>query len=133
MKLLDYTIHDTKIREFAVKSLDTICSDDILELILLPLIQCIKYEAYHDSALVRWIMDRSLKSPYRIGHKLFWYLKEEIDINDQYKERYMLIFEEYVIYCNQQRIEFSKQLRLMTELEQINNLIKTVQHQKKNK
>jgi len=49
-------------------------SDDCLRIYLLQLTQCIKFEPYHDSPLVRMLMKRALASPYVVGHALFWYV-----------------------------------------------------------
>jgi phosphatidylinositol-4,5-bisphosphate 3-kinase len=37
--------------------------------------KAIKFEPYHDSALVRFLIERAAKDRLRIGHSLFWLLK----------------------------------------------------------
>jgi hypothetical protein len=52
-----------------------VMSDEELELYMLQLVQVLKYEQFHDSALACFLMVRSLQCPNVIGHLFFWYLK----------------------------------------------------------
>ena len=47
---------------------------------LLPvqLVQNLKAEPYHDSALFRFLLRRALRNPLMIGHQLYWLLKSEM-------------------------------------------------------
>ena len=74
LELLDARYADERVRMYAVQCLDAM-SDEELELYMLQLVQVLKYEQFHDSALARFLMVRSLQCPNVIGHLFFWYLK----------------------------------------------------------
>jgi phosphatidylinositol-4,5-bisphosphate 3-kinase len=74
LELLDARYADERVRMYAVQCLDAM-SDEELELYMLQLVQVLKYEQFHDSALARFLMVRSLRCPNVIGHLFFWYLK----------------------------------------------------------
>jgi hypothetical protein len=42
------------------------------------LVQNLKAEPYHDSALFRFLLRRALRNPLMIGHQLYWLLKSEM-------------------------------------------------------
>jgi phosphatidylinositol-4,5-bisphosphate 3-kinase len=44
------------------------------------LIQVLKYEPHHDSALSRFLIERALRNRSRIGHAFFWHLRSEMHI-----------------------------------------------------
>ena len=48
---------------------------EALEQILLQLVQVLKYEANHYSALAQFLLDRACLNEVRIGTRFFWYLK----------------------------------------------------------
>jgi len=62
------------IRKYAVSRLKHLSNNELF-LYLLQLVQAVKVEPYHDSALARFLIDRSVANPDRIGHFFFWYLK----------------------------------------------------------
>lgn len=53
---------------------------------LLQLVQVLKYESYHDTALCRFLLKRAIRNK-RIGHFLYWYLKAELS-RPQVSERF---------------------------------------------
>ena len=53
-------------------------NDFRLEEVLLQLVQNLKAEPYHDSALFRFLLRRALRNPLMIGHQLYWLLKSEM-------------------------------------------------------
>src|SRR3990167_460736 len=59
LELLDSRFPDAKVREYAVKCLETFADSD-LQTYLLQLVQVLKYEPYHDSALARFLMKRGM-------------------------------------------------------------------------
>ena len=52
--------------------------------------QAVKFESYHDSALVRMLLRRALYSPNTIGHPLYWFLRSEMS-NADIAPRYSLV------------------------------------------
>lgn len=121
MELLDSRFADSKIREHAVEWIDVLPDEELLDY-LLQLIQVLKYEPYHDSALARFLIRRSLWSS-RVGHALFWYLKSEMHVQE-IMERFGLLLEAYLFGCGQYLMELKKQDDLMNKLVVAANCIK---------
>ena len=94
LQLLDSRFPDPKVRAYAVQLLDDLV-DEELRSYLLQLVQCLKHEAYHDSALSRFLVCRAVQSPDQIGHILYWLLKSEVHI-DVVRDRFSLILAEYL-------------------------------------
>ena len=69
--LLDSRFPDTHIRELAIKTLSE-TTDDIIELYMLELCQCLFYENYYTSPLGDFIIEQSLKNQKLIGNKFYW-------------------------------------------------------------
>ena len=59
---------------------------------VLQLVQVLKYEARHDSALARFLLRRSLRSPHQVGHTFFWCLKAEMHV-PEVSERFGLLLQ----------------------------------------
>eukprot|EP01064_Diplonema_japonicum_P015114 TRINITY_DN22880_c0_g1_i1.p1 TRINITY_DN22880_c0_g1~~TRINITY_DN22880_c0_g1_i1.p1 ORF type:complete len:1152 (+),score=273.25 TRINITY_DN22880_c0_g1_i1:71-3457(+) len=92
LELLDARYADSKVREYAIMILDMLCDSLLVECIL-QLVQVLKYEPYHYSALARFLLRRSVKNPHQIGHAVFWHLKAEMS-NPAVQERHGLLIEE---------------------------------------
>ena len=69
--LLDSRFPDTHVRELAIKTLSE-TTDDIIELYMLELCQCLFYENYYISPLGDFIIEQSLKNQKLIGNKFYW-------------------------------------------------------------
>ncbi|ESL08953.1 phosphatidylinositol 3-kinase 2 [Trypanosoma rangeli SC58] len=94
LELLDIRFVDVVVREYAVKYLNGV-TDYELKGCVLQLVQVLKHEPYHDSALFRFLLKRSLQSPNMIGHYVFWYLVSEMG-NTSVSERYGLLLEQLI-------------------------------------
>jgi phosphatidylinositol-4,5-bisphosphate 3-kinase len=70
IELLDYNFADGFVRQYAVQMLNKLDDNELSDFIL-QLVQTLKYELYHDSALSRFLLQRGLRSPHVIGHVLF--------------------------------------------------------------
>eukprot|EP00658_Telonema_sp_P-2_P041933 TRINITY_DN30049_c0_g1_i1.p1 TRINITY_DN30049_c0_g1~~TRINITY_DN30049_c0_g1_i1.p1 ORF type:complete len:173 (+),score=28.31 TRINITY_DN30049_c0_g1_i1:393-911(+) len=70
-------------------------ADNELKGCLLQLVQVLKYEPFHYSALCRFLLKRSLRTPHLIGHSVFWQLKAEMQ-NPMVCERHGLLIEEFL-------------------------------------
>jgi len=101
LELLSYEYMDTFVREYAVMRIAQMHDSD-LQRYLLQLVQCLKYELYHNNALIRLLMRRALSNPHQIGHFFFWHVKSEfldkLELNLQYMERFGLYLEEYLLF-----------------------------------
>ncbi|KAF2073262.1 hypothetical protein CYY_005424 [Polysphondylium violaceum] len=122
LELLDVRYADELVREYAVNCLRAF-SDNQLALYLLQLVQSLKHEPYHDSALARFLIQRALNNRSTIGHPFFWHLEAEMH-NPKISERYSLVLETYLKGCGNQRHEFVKQMEVVTKLTTIAKLVK---------
>jgi hypothetical protein len=113
LELLDARYADTKVREYAVQCLATM-GDMELKGCVLQLVQVLKYEPYHYSALSRFLLHRSLRCPHIIGHFVFWHLVAEMG-NDNICERHGLLIEEFLRRFPRRR-EFFRQQFVVDEL-----------------
>lgn len=116
LQLLDARFPDPKVRAFAVQCLDAL-SDEELGRYVLQLTQVLKHEPWHDSALARFLLRRALRSPYVVGHRLFWGLKAEMHIPTA-KERYGVLLEIYLRHCGTHRVALGHQIFIMEKLGQ---------------
>ena len=101
MELLDVRFGDTAVREFAVVTLERM-GDDELEQYLLQLVQLLKYELYHISALSRFLVRRALRNPLGVGNTLYWLLKSEMH-NPHSHQRFGVVLDAYVRRCGPHR------------------------------
>ncbi|XP_029016197.1 phosphatidylinositol 4,5-bisphosphate 3-kinase catalytic subunit gamma isoform [Betta splendens] len=125
MQLLDCHYSDAQVRSMAVRKLETLEDDDVLRY-LLQLVQAVKFEPYHDSALVRFLLKRALRSK-RIGHFLFWFLRSEIAQSMHYQQRYAVLLEAYLRGCGEAMLQdFRKQVEMTEALQKVTREIKAV-------
>mmetsp|Transcript_52561 Transcript_52561/g.87040 ORF Transcript_52561/g.87040 Transcript_52561/m.87040 type:complete len:1185 (-) Transcript_52561:126-3680(-) len=122
MEFLDYKYMDSKLREKAIDWLNEM-DDTYLQRYLLQLVQCLKFELHHENALSLFLIRRALRSPYQIGHYLFWHLKSEYDEFIEYHERFGLYIEEYLLFCCTHKHELFVQNAMLKRLEWINKKI----------
>eukprot|EP01062_Namystynia_karyoxenos_P028709 TRINITY_DN21706_c0_g1_i1.p1 TRINITY_DN21706_c0_g1~~TRINITY_DN21706_c0_g1_i1.p1 ORF type:complete len:1228 (+),score=464.43 TRINITY_DN21706_c0_g1_i1:95-3685(+) len=94
LELLDARYASGVVREYAIGILEDL-DDARLADCILQLVQVLKYEPYHYSALARFLLKRSLRNPHQIGHFVFWHLKAEM-YNPMMSERHGLLIEEYL-------------------------------------
>ncbi|KAN0007399.1 hypothetical protein ACTFIU_000598 [Dictyostelium citrinum] len=122
LELLDSKFADELVREYAVNCLHSL-ADSELALYLLQLVQSLKHEPYHNSALCRFLIRRALNNRAVIGHPFFWHLEAEMH-NPKISERYSLVLETFLKGCGNQRHEFVKQMEVVTKLQTIAKLVK---------
>ena len=87
--LLDSRFPDTHVRELAIKTLSQ-TTDDIIELYMLELCQCLFYENYYISPLGDFIIEQSLKNQKLIGNKFYWCSKVASE-NFLFKDRIIIL------------------------------------------
>ncbi|CAH1786121.1 unnamed protein product [Owenia fusiformis] len=122
MTLLLPSYADIQIRTAAVEWIKDIESDELVD-VLPQLVQALKYESYHDSALSRFLLDRSA-SNIRVAHQLYWLLKEAAE-NVMSRKRYQLMFGALMsIVGKSLRKEFEKQEELVKKLAIIAETVK---------
>ncbi|KPA77138.1 putative phosphatidylinositol 3-kinase 2 [Leptomonas pyrrhocoris] len=113
LELLDARYADSVVRELAIESVGNM-SDYELRGCILQLVQVLKYEPYHYSALARFLLRRSLRSNHIIGHYVFWYLSAEVK-NLSICERHGLLIEE-LIKRSPHRWNYLRQVYVCQEL-----------------
>ncbi|XP_078010528.1 phosphatidylinositol 4,5-bisphosphate 3-kinase catalytic subunit gamma isoform isoform X2 [Phascolarctos cinereus] len=129
MQLLDCNFSDENVRAIAVQKLESLEDDDVLHY-LLQLVQAVKFEPYHDSALARFLLKRGLRNK-RIGHFLFWFLRSEIAQSRHYQQRFAVILEAYLRGCGMAMLEdFTKQVQVIRMLQKVTIDIKSLSAEK---
>ncbi|KAM8978867.1 phosphatidylinositol 4,5-bisphosphate 3-kinase catalytic subunit gamma isoform 1-T4 [Sarcophilus harrisii] len=129
MQLLDCNFSDENVRAIAVQKLESLEDDDVLHY-LLQLVQAVKFEPYHDSALARFLLKRGLRNK-RIGHFLFWFLRSEIAQSRHYQQRFAVILEAYLRGCGMAMLEdFTKQVQVIRLLQKVTIEIKSLSAEK---
>lgn len=120
LELLGPKFPDAHVRDFAVTCLESLSDEDLLDYLLL-LVQALKYEQHHDSALARFLLRRALRH-HRVGHFLFWYLRGEMHV-PEVSQRFSLLLEAYLNGCTQ-RSDFKRQALMLRELVRVALAIK---------
>ena len=117
LELLDIRFSDNIVREYAVEKLNDL-NDVALSELLLQLTQVLKYESYHDSALLRFLLKRAILSPLIIGQPLYWMLRSEMYVH-AYQERLGLLLSVFLIRCGGYRDALYRQLVVNESIRQI--------------
>lgn len=126
LELLDGKFADVKVRDYAVKCLESMSTYECNQY-LIQLVQALKFEPYHDSALARFLMKRALRSPSTIGHTMFWLLRSEME-EPYFQERCGLLLEQFVRRNGAVRNALVFEDHLLRNLE---NIALTIQKSKK--
>jgi hypothetical protein len=122
LQLLDYKHADCVVRSYAVQCLDQ-CSDTELCLYALQLVQALKFEPFHTSALESFLVERALHSPLTVGHALLWHLQAEMHI-PEVQARFGLLKEAILLGMPlSMRKEFLEQVNLVGQLARIQHAI----------
>lgn len=123
IRLLGPRYPDPKVRAYAVQTLEKMAVQDI-GLYMLQLVQAVRHERFHDSALARFLLRHALRHPATLGHQLYWFLKAEIHFPDVH-HRYGVLLDTYLRFCaRSQRIQLGHQVFVMNKLADIHQLVK---------
>jgi phosphatidylinositol-4,5-bisphosphate 3-kinase catalytic subunit alpha/beta/delta len=117
LQMLDQHYPDPRIRAYAVQLLGSLGDEELLGF-MLQLTQLLKFETFHDSALVRFLMRRALGNPEKIGHTFFWYLRAEMHVKEN-KFRFGLLLNLYMRTCGSYRTALGHQMLVMKRLEEV--------------
>uniref|UniRef100_K3X237 phosphatidylinositol 3-kinase n=1 Tax=Globisporangium ultimum (strain ATCC 200006 / CBS 805.95 / DAOM BR144) TaxID=431595 RepID=K3X237_GLOUD len=98
IEFLNGEFSNENLRQFAVDQLAKM-ADTTFSYFLPQLVQAIKFENHHVSALSLLLIERAIKNPNQIGFDLFWAMKVESH-NPQYRERYGTILNAYLDVCS---------------------------------
>ena len=123
IELLDPRFTDPLIRGYAVSRLEEL-KDEECEQLVLQLCQVLKYEAYHDSSLARFLIHRAYRND-KIGHQFFWNLRAELH-SPETAERFSLLLEGYIRGCGFKIAHLVNQNGVISSLSTIAAKIKTI-------
>ncbi|XP_065912685.1 phosphatidylinositol 4,5-bisphosphate 3-kinase catalytic subunit gamma isoform-like isoform X2 [Dysidea avara] len=116
-KFLDSDCPDEFVRAFAVERLRELKDDELMGY-LLQLVQALKFEANHDSALARFLLERALQNKL-IGHFFFWYSQCEAQ-TPQYTVRYDTLLEAYLVGCGKDMLKcILDQMSILSDFQRI--------------
>jgi phosphatidylinositol-4,5-bisphosphate 3-kinase len=121
LEVLDASFADPVVRQYAVTCIDQF-SDAQLSDVLLQLVQALKYEQAHNSALARMLVRRALRSA-ALAHQLFWFLKSEIHVLNA-ALRFGLLMEAYLRSSDTHLRELVDQTTIVANLTRVANGIK---------
>lgn len=121
LELLDSKFADAIVREYAVRRLEELSREDLLDY-LLQLVQVLKYEPYHRTAFADMLVRAALANK-SVGHHFFWYLKSEIHV-PEISERFGLLLEAYLRGCGPHRAQLASQNDMQLKFVAAANMIK---------
>jgi len=124
LTLIDANVPNYAVRKFAVKCLENL-TDSEFRMFLLQLVQALKYERYHYSPLMMFILKRATQDITRTGHFLFWHLASDLEINRSNK-RFRSILEVLLVLGGKLVNNFYRQVDLIKHLKSTAEMLKKV-------
>ena len=122
LRLLNFL--DFRVQEYALRILEEL-SESTLLVYLFFFIHAIKMSCFHDTALTRFLLTRSLQRPHHIGHHLFWNIVSEMQ-DRKSSLRYGLMMDAFLRGCGaSQRTSFLDQLSVCGQLERVAKLVQS--------
>lgn len=129
IRLLSKNHLEPRFREHAVRILHRLSDSELAE-VLLQLVQSLKHEVSHDSALARFLLVRALFNQHQIGHYFYWHLKACLTM-PSFRERFSLVLEVYLRYSSTFRNELYTQTILYNKLISVATELKTLKEPSK--
>ena len=121
MELLTGKYLHEYIRSFAVNCLRNSSMNEI-ETYLIQLVQCLKYEMYHDNKLAIFLLKLSVAYPLTVGHIFFWSLRSEMH-NANVQQRFGLYLQVFLskigpklLKIYEQEIEFIDRMNIIAQI-----------------
>ena len=114
LQLLTKRFPDSRVRAFAVTCLETLDDAD-LAAVTLQLVQVVKHDTSHDTALNRFLLKRALRSPLVCGHALYWSLATERETGQSCR----VLHDLYARTCGAYRSKLGHQVLLVKRLSAI--------------
>jgi hypothetical protein len=115
--LLSDTFVDAAVRRWAVMQLETARDDDLL-LVMRTLVEAVRNELYHDSALVRFLLRRSILSP-RVGQRFYWLLCVDMQRDPMCTTRFGVVLEAYLRAAPVARLSLTRQQEFILLLSRV--------------
>ena len=126
LELLGPNFADSQVRLFAIKCLNDLRDRELADY-LLQLVQAIKCETYHNSALSKFLINRALLNRSVVGHPFFWHLFSEVQNPTTYYVRYKILLEAYIRGCGEQMKDLQQQVTLVRNLREIAATVKNTE------
>ena len=121
MELLTGKYLHEYIRSFAVNCLRNSSMNEI-ETYLIQLVQCLKYEMYHDNKLAIFLLKLSVAYPLTVGHIFFWSLRSEMH-NVNVRQRFGLYLQVFLskigpklLKIYEQEIDFIDRMNIIAQI-----------------
>ncbi|XP_043240544.1 phosphatidylinositol 4,5-bisphosphate 3-kinase catalytic subunit alpha isoform-like [Amphibalanus amphitrite] len=123
LELLSCNHRDQKVRDFAVRCLNELLTDDKLSQYLIQLVHALHHELHLDNELTRFILDRALRNK-NIGHFLFWHLRTEYQ-SASTSQRFDLILEAFCRGLGKEHIKtLNKKVQCLDKIFRISQSLK---------
>jgi phosphatidylinositol-4,5-bisphosphate 3-kinase len=122
LSLLGAQYPEPYVRRWAVQNLATWPDNDLM-LYMLQLVEALKFEHYDDSLLAEFLIEKGLKDPHRVGHRLFWQLMSEAH-NSHIRRRFAAILVNFLHGLGVYREEFLAVYDLTQKLVDIHAKVK---------
>ena len=129
LELLSFV--DPKVRALGVRSLEPM-SDRELSIYMLQLIRSVKFEVNIDTALVRFLLRRSIMNVHVVGQALFWHLQAEMD-NEAMAFRFYLILKEFQRHISVHSVDFAKQIFVTNNFKHVQQTLTEAEAESKTK
>ena len=130
--LLDSRFPDIQVRELAIKTLYN-TTEDIIELYLMQLCQCLFYENYLVSPLADFLIEKSLSNQKLLGNKFYWNAKVGCE-HFLFKDRLNIILAQLFMVSGPQFINtITYKIEINNEFKRIANKAKILYSIDKNK
>ncbi|XP_077650829.1 phosphatidylinositol 4,5-bisphosphate 3-kinase catalytic subunit delta isoform-like [Urocitellus parryii] len=121
LELLDFSFPDCHVGSFAIRSLQKLTDDKLLQC-LLQLVQVLKYKSYLDCELTQFLLDQALANG-KIGHFLFWHLRSEMHVQSV-ALRFGLVMEAYFRGSTHHMKVLMKQAEALSKLKALSDFVK---------
>lgn len=119
--LLNADFPDETVRLYGVKRIACF-ADDELALFLPQITQGLFFECQHHTPLSELILERALRSPYTVGHDLYWNLRSQMHIK-AVAERAGAILEQYIMLCGSYREVIYREVNATTKFIEFGNVV----------
>lgn len=123
LELLASKFPDKAVREYAVQSLRRMPTEDLMSY-LLELVQALKYEPRHNSALASLLLEKGYLSS-AVGTELYWALKSGITYGDS-PERFQAVMDAFLRGCGEGRNAILLQEEFLGNLQVISREVKAL-------
>lgn len=127
LSLINADFPDENVRLYACRRIAQLPDDD-LAMYMPQLAQALCFECQHYTPLGELLIERALKSPYLVGHELFWELRSQLHIK-AICERVGLILEQFLMLCGSYRDELFKEVNMIELFNYISIAIKDKENQ----